>query len=216
VQPAETLVLSRYNRRQDTVILSPPQEMRSLFEGNSVASGWTLEVPRAANDVDLRLLFDARLVLYFECLFDQTLFDKDSTPLQGVELERTRALNLRQHFPDAYFQLRETGKARFQLGEEQFPLNQRTPALRSLALALSPGQNGALNGARLAVSYPGQTAPVNVTVSAQNAVPKASLPLANRASALGTYEIALNQADLARKDAIEELTVVMEYRFTPA
>ena len=85
----------------------------------------------------------------------------------------------------------------------------RTAAARAFA-------NGALNGARLAVSYPGQTALVNVTVSAQNAVPKASLPLANRASALGTYEIALNPADLARKDAIEELTVVMEYRFTPA
>jgi hypothetical protein len=215
VQPAETLVLSRFNRRQDTVILQPPQEMRSLFEGNSVASGWTLEVPRSGNDVDLRLVFDVRLVIYFECLFDQQLFDHDAAPPQGVALQRTRAVNLRQHFPDAYFQLRETGRARFELKDAQFPLNQRAPILDSVALAVSPEGSATLDGAGMVVSYPDH-APVHVNVSPGNVVAKASLPMNGTPSALGVYEIALDAADVARKDVIQDLTVVMDYHYTPA
>ena len=216
VQPAETMMLSRYNRRQDSLILSPPPDMRNLFEGNSAASGWTLEVPRSANDADLRLVFDIRLVLYFECLFDQSLFQQDAAPPQGLRVERTRALDLRQHYPDVYFQLRETGKARIELTQSQFPLNQLQPVLVSLALAITPEANETLSGARLKVSYPGQGVPVNVTVSADNAVPKAGFPIGAAQSALGVYEIELDPADLARKDQIQDLNLVMDYRFTPA
>jgi hypothetical protein len=216
VQPAETMMLSRYNRRQDSLILSPPPDMRNLFEGNSAASGWTLEVPRSANDADLRLVFDIRLVLYFECLFDQSLFQQDAAPPQGLRVERTRALDLRQHYPDAYFQLRETGKARIELTQSQFPLNQLQPVLVSLALAITPEANETLSGTRLKVSYPGQGVPVNVTVSADNAVPKAGFPIGAAQSALGVYEIELDPADLARKDQIQDLNLVMDYRFTPA
>ncbi|HEX8873667.1 MAG TPA: hypothetical protein VF780_03490, partial [Nitrosospira sp.] len=216
VQPAETMVLSRYNRRQDSLILSPPPDMRNLFEGNSAASGWTLEVPRSANDADLRLVFDIRLVLYFECLFDQTLFQKDAAPPQALRVERTRALDLRQHYPDAYFQLREAGKATIELTQGQFPLNQLQPVLVSLALAITPEANGTLNGAKLTVSYPGQGTPVHVTVPATNAVQKGALPIGAAQSALGAYEIELDPADLARKDQIQDIALVMDYRFTPA
>jgi hypothetical protein len=66
------------------------------------------------------------------------------------------------------------------------------------------------------VSYPGQGTPVNVTVSAENAVQKADFPIAAAQSALGVYEIDLDPADLARKDQIQDITLVMDYRFTPA
>ena len=83
--------------------------MRGLFEGNSVASGWSLEIPRASNDLDYRGIFDIRLVMYFECLFDRTLFQQDSKPPAGAALQRSRALHLRYAYPDAYFQFRESG-----------------------------------------------------------------------------------------------------------
>ncbi|MDE2366732.1 MAG: hypothetical protein KGM95_07355, partial [Betaproteobacteria bacterium] len=216
VQPAETMVLSRYNRRQDSLILSPPPDMRNLFEGNSAASGWTLEVPRSANDADLRLVFDIRLVLYFECLFDQALFQKDAAPPQALRVERTRALDLRQHYPDAYFQLRETGKATIELTQGQFPLNQLQPVLVSLALAITPEANGTLSGAKLAVSYPGQGTPIHVTVPVTNAIQKSALPIGAAQSAFGTYQIELDPADVARKDQIQDIALVMDYRFTPA
>jgi hypothetical protein len=95
------------------------------------------------------LVFDIRLVLYFECLFDQALFQTDAAPPQELRVERMRALDLRQHYPDAYFQLRETGKARIELAQGQFPLNQLQPVLVSLALAIIPGANETLSGARL-------------------------------------------------------------------
>jgi tetratricopeptide (TPR) repeat protein len=214
VQPSETSVLSRYNRRQDSLILSPPPDLRNLFDGSSVASGWTLDIPRSANDVDLRLIFDIRLVLYFECLFDEALFNADAVPPQDLRVERTRALDIRQHYPDAYFQLRETGRARVELTSAQFPLNQTDPKLVSLALAVSTEAGTTLQGATIQVTYPGQANPRPVTVAAGNLVDKSQLPVAADQSALGVYELTLDPA--ARKDDVVDLYVVMDYRFTPA
>jgi hypothetical protein len=215
LQPAETMVLSRYSHRQDAMILTPPQEMRALFEGNSVASGWTLEAPRALNDVDLNLIFDIRLVLYFECLFDGDLFAQDAQP-PAVNFDRTRALHLRQHFPDAYYRLRETGQAMLELAARDFPRNQQQPVLQSLALAFVPAGDASLAGVDLAVQYPGQGAPVNVTISDRQMVTKDSLPVNGGPSALGQYRIELDAAQVARKDEIDDLILVLDYRYTPA
>lgn len=215
VQPAETLVLSRYSRRQDAIILTPPQEMRDLFEGNSVGSGWTLELPKISNDVDLNLVFDIRLVLYFECVFDHDLFVQDTEPPADVTFERTRALHLRHHFPDAYYQLRESGRATLEVAAEDFPYNQADPVLLSLAIAVTPTPNESVAGTNLSVQYPSQGAPVNVTVSDQHVVPKADLPIVGEPSALGVYEIEI-EAQLERKDQIADLILVLDYRYTPA
>ena len=83
LQGVDTLVLSPFERRQDGMILVSRREMRGLFEGNSVASGWSLEIPRSVNDLDYRGIFDIRLAMYFECLFDRTLFQQDSQPPAG-------------------------------------------------------------------------------------------------------------------------------------
>lgn len=213
VQPAETLVLSRYSRRQDAIILTPPPEMRALFEGNSVASGWTLEVPKSLNDADLNLIFDVRLVLYFECLFDATLFAQDTQPPAALTLTRSRGIYLKQHFPDAYFQLREHGVASVGLAALDFPRNQANPVLQSLALALVPAGSASLAGANLSVRYPGQAAPVAVAVTAEQAVPKAALPIVAGTSACGTYQIQLAEADQARKDDIDDLVLVLDYQY---
>ncbi|MCU1348328.1 MAG: hypothetical protein JWO56_1358, partial [Acidobacteria bacterium] len=140
----------------------------------------------------------------------------DAAPPVGLGLERTRAISLRQHFPDAYYQLRESGVARFQLAASHFPLNQLQPVLRSVGLSISPEPGDTLDGAHFGVTYPGQAAPVNVIVTPQNTVPKVNLPIADAASALGTYELTLAEADRARKDEIFDLAVVMDYRYTPA
>src|SRR5205823_3252161 len=115
-------------------------------------------------------------------------------PAETLVLSR---YNRRQDFPDAYYQLRESGVARFELAASHFPLNQRQPVLRSLALSISPEPGATLDGAHFAVTYPGQDAAVDVTVTAQNTVPKAKLPVAANASALGTYELTLAAADRA-------------------
>ncbi len=216
LQPAETLVLSRYDRRQDSLILAPPTDMRNLFEGNSVASGWLLEVPRAANDVDLRLVFDMRLVLYFECLFDRRLFAGDSQPAPGLTFERSRVLHLRQHFPDAYYTLREGGQAALELVARDFPFNQQAPVLRSLSLAAVGTAGADLAGTDLTVSHPGAAAPVAVSLDANQAVAAPALPVAAGSSALGTYELTLDQAQLERKDSIDDLLLILDYRYTPA
>ena len=212
LQPAETLILSRYDRRQDSLLLAPPQEMRALFEGNSVASGWTLEIPRGSNDVDLNVVFDIRLVLYFECLFDRTLFTRDTQPLPLL-LQRSRSLFLRHHFPDAFYQLRETGRATIDLAAADFPRNQQQPTLRSLALAVTAADGASLDGVGLAVNHPGTNAPVNATLDARQVVPSGDLPVNGDPSALGRYEIEL---DPAQREHIADITLVMDYGFAPA
>lgn len=212
VQPAETLILSRYSRRQDSIILTPPQEMRALFEGNTVASGWTLEVPRGSNDVGLNVVFDVRLVLYFECLFDRDLFAGDTQPIAQL-LRRSRALYLRQHFPDAFYQLRESGHTTIDLGAADFPRNQQQPMLGSLALAITPANGASLDGAQLTVIHPGNSDPVDATVRSGGVIPSDDLPVDGEPSALGRYEIEL---DPARKDDVADVTLVLDYGFTTA
>ena len=216
IQPAETMILSRYDRRHDAIILSPPQNMRALFEGNAVASGWTLEVPPSANDVDLHVVFDIRLVLYFECRYDPELFAQDTQPQDGEDFEHSRALHLRQHFPDAYFQLREHGKASIEVTADDFPRNQRDPMLKSVALAVQATGGGSFEGTTLHVAYPGQATPVQVSVGAQNAVPGDDLPVDGQLSALGSWAIELDEDHIDRKDRIDDLILVVDYQFTPA
>ena len=213
LQPAETLILSRYDRRQDSILLTPPREMRALFEGNSVASGWTLEIPRGSNDVDLNVVFDIRLILYFECLFDHTLYAQDTRPPLELLLRRSRSLFLRHHFPDAFYQLRETGRATIELSAADFPRNQQQPTLRSLALAVTAANGAPLTGTQLAVSHPGSNAAVSATLDARQVVPSGELPINGEPSALGRYEIELNPA---QKENVADLALVMDYGFTPA
>ena len=216
LQGVDTLVLSPFGRRQDGMILVSRQEMRELFEGNSVASGWSLEVPRASNDLDYRGIFDIRLVMYFECLFDRTLFQQDSKPPAGAALQRSRALHLRYAYPDAYFQFRESGRATLQIDERMFPFNQRDPRLRALALAFVPDNGTPLTGAKVRLTHPGAPQPIPRTIGAGNAVPRSDLPVAAGASALGAYTIALDPANLARKNDVADVVVVMDYSYTPA
>ena len=116
VQPAETLVLSRFNRRQDTVILSPPAEMRGLFEGNSVASGWTLEVPARGERRRPAAAFrrPAGGLLRMPV--------RSHAVPAGLAAARGRGAGAHARaapapaLPDAYFQLRETGRATLPAG----------------------------------------------------------------------------------------------------
>ncbi len=212
VQPAETLVLSRYSRRVDGALLSPPPDMRALFEGNSVGCGWSLEIPRSANDLDLRLVFDVRLVLYFDCLFDRDLYDVDSQPPAGSVFKRTRAIYLSQHQPDAFYQFKESGKAEISLSTADFPLNQGSPVLQGLSLAVVPAAGSApLTGLPLSVSYPGTTAAAAVTVDSANLVPKGALPVTGTPSATGGYVLTA----ASHQEQIDDVVLVLDYEYSP-
>lgn len=215
LQPSETIVLSRFDRRKDYVILAPPQEMRNLFEGSSTASGWLLEIPTISNDVNLRAIFDIRLVLYFECLFDNNLFSNDSSPHVGVQLERTRAIHLRYNFPDVFYTLKEHGKAILELTPDDFPFNHEKPQLKSLALAFVPEPSSVVAGTELLVKYPGQTTPIVATISSKNIVQKSVFAASGNNTALGIYEIEIKSHHIDKKENISDIILVMDYRFTP-
>lgn len=218
IQPAETMILSRYDRRRDSVIMRPPKDMRELFEDNAVASGWTLEVPPSANDVDLQEIFDVRLVLYFECRYDRDLFKRDTEFRDGrsdIDFERTRAVYLRQHFPDAYYQLREHGETSIKLDGDDFPKNHTRPTLQSLSLGLVSDDEHSLEGTTLQVTYPGRSEPIDVTVGADDVVPSSELPMDGAPAALGSYTVVVDEEQAERTEAIEDLVLVTDYRFTP-
>jgi tetratricopeptide (TPR) repeat protein len=213
VQPAETLVLSRYEARRDGVLFRPHPEIRGLFEGSGAASAWALEIPRTTNDLDLRNVFDIRLGLYFECLFDMDLYKLDSAPPPALRLARSRALHLRFAFPEAFFALRETGTAEIDLAAQDFPFNQRQPKLKGLALAAVPENGKTLKNAEAKVAYPGGPgAGAAVRFDAANSVPKAKLPVAGAPSALGKFKV---EVPADHKGSLRDLVLLMDYTFQP-
>ncbi len=214
LQPAETMVISSFERRQDGMILLPEQGMRALFEGNSVASGWTLELPRSANDVDLYGILDIRLVLYFECRFARNLYAADLAAVPAAALAASRPVHLRFGFPDAYFELRDRGVGTLTLGPRDFPFHHTSPRLTGLALALVPEQGASLEGVELLLQRPGEAAPVTVTTGPGGIVRREAVGVAGPADALGEYRIEL--VDPARRQDIADIVMAMDYSFTPA
>jgi len=214
VQPAETLALSPYSLARDSLLLTPNPEMRPLFAGASVASGWTLEVSPSANDVDLRNIFDARLVLFFECLFDEGLFLKDSQPPPATTFKRTRGLHLRFGFPDAYFTLRQQGTATLTLDARDFPFNQRQPLINALALAAVPVNGASLSGVGVSFTPPGAANPIQLTFDNSNTIPRKNIPITGTPSAFGDYRFQFGADGV--KDKLADLILIMDYTFQPA
>ncbi len=213
VQPAETLVLSRYEVRRDGLLFRPHPEIRGLFEGSGAASAWALEIPRATNDLDLRNVFDIRLGLYFECLFDMDLYKLDSAPPPAKRLSRSRALHLRFAFPEAFFALRETGTAEIDLAAQDFPFNQRQPRLRGLALAAVPETGKTLKNVDVKVTHPGgPAAGTAVRFDGASSVPKAKLPVAGGPSALGKFKV---EVPADHKGSLRDLVLLLDYTFQP-
>jgi hypothetical protein len=151
--PADVMVLSQYEIRQDALAFRfNPNDLR-LFENNGLETLWRLDLPLDANDFDLGEILDVQLVLYYDGFFDPTLEAavRGALPASG---SASRAVSLRFSAPDELFYLKSQGEAELTFDAALFPRSQtnlkRTrdslqvtgPAAAGLTLRLTAGSAG--------------------------------------------------------------------------
>jgi hypothetical protein len=99
---AETMILSSYTIRGDQVVFYKTGEELELFEGLGVVTDWTLEMPKAANNMNYQTITDVKLVIYYTALFDNGLRNLDIRrwPKSG---DAYRGFSMRFQFPDTFY-----------------------------------------------------------------------------------------------------------------
>src|SRR5262249_44986796 len=110
VQNRETLILSDYAIRNDTLLVRDDSRMMKVFEGAGLASSWTLSLPKSINDIDYGALTDVRITFYYKARYDPDLHDKVVATLATRPgfTSRQRGMPLRWLYPDAFFRFQDT------------------------------------------------------------------------------------------------------------
>lgn len=112
VQPTETLILSAFDARRDSVVLRPdPGEQLRLFEGSGIGTNWTVSLSPCSNSFDLSTVTDVNLIIYYYAQFDETLARtielerRKLFALQDLVLQQTRGFSLKEGYPDQMYAL---------------------------------------------------------------------------------------------------------------
>lgn len=228
IQPKETLVLSEYRINQDAVTFPADPRKLKVFEGAGVAGSWTLEIPRASNDLDFNAITDIRLTFYYHARYDEALANAAKAQLAsfaGVNL-RSRIIPLRWAFPDAFFHFQDTGRLTFELESFAFPFNETNPQIRNLTMLVIPvtGVNPTSWNIRLGV--PAHPATIAAQPNSQGEITATAghpwQPLA-AGTALGQYIIEMQAGEnpdliengMLNLSRIQNIILVLEYEFTP-
>ena len=227
IQSKETLVLSDYQMRNDSLLYRDNPNMLHIFEGAGVASSWHLEIPRGTNDVDYGALTDVRLIFYYTARYDDTLKSRVLAHLAKLPAvtQRSCSLPLAWLYPDAFFHFQDTGTLTLTLANSDFPLNQLAPVLTDVALLVTTvGASAA--GITFSLATPGLPAGASAATDANGQIASSTTaaftPLAT-GSALGTYTIAVPQAAnpaLVKNGALDlsaivNVSLIFNYTFTP-
>lgn len=159
VQPSETLILSPFDVRKDSVMLrSDPEEELRIFEGRGVGGTWTVSLNQCAGDLDLASIYDVVVNLYFVARHDDALertVELERRKLLGLgELvqNRSRGWSLKETFPDAMYHLHnpipgapgdpwQERTVTFEIDERTFPPNQVNRAVRGVTVVFV-GEDG--------------------------------------------------------------------------
>jgi hypothetical protein len=138
VQSRETLPLSQYRIREDTLVFPAETRQLAVFEGAGVASTWTLELPRATNDLDFEAITDVRLVFYYQARYSPTLAEAVRAEIAATPgfFASARHLTARWLYPDSFFSFLDTGRLELALPPQDLPYHHTQPRLRHLALRL--------------------------------------------------------------------------------
>jgi hypothetical protein len=227
VQSRESLVISDYAERQDVLLLPNDQRLMRIFEGAGVASAWTLELPKAVNDINYDALTDVRLTFYYKARFDPGLRDRviaQLASLPGINT-RERGIPLRWIYPDVFFRFQDTGTLNFSLRASDFRSNETNPVLTSIGVLIATDGTVPPGGLKVALATPTRAA-VTATTDASggfvSATGNAWEPLA-AGTVLGDYSISLSAADnpalvvdgALNLRPIVNVVLVLGYSFTP-
>lgn len=121
--PADMMVLSQYEIRQDALLFRfNPNDLR-LFENNGIETIWQLDLPLDTNSFDYSEIFDIHLIIYYDGFFDSNLEGKirAALPTSG---NASRAFSMKFYFPDELFYLKNQGEAEMIFEPVMFPQNE--------------------------------------------------------------------------------------------
>jgi hypothetical protein len=229
VQPSETLILSDYAGRDDSLLIQPDSRQLRIFEGAGVASTWTLDLPKPINDIDYGALLDVRLTFYYQARFDPGIA---AAVLQELASRpgftaRQRAIPLRWIYPDAFFAFQSSGTLSFSLDATDFRNNETQPQLTAVGVLVATDGTVSAAGLNVGLATPASAVPVTATLDANGLADSTTagspwLPLAT-GSAPGAYSITLAAADNpslmhgGQLDPVPivNVSVLMNYTFTP-
>ncbi|MDR4498706.1 MAG: tetratricopeptide repeat protein [Candidatus Scalindua sp.] len=132
IQPFETLYLSNYNPRADVVIFQPDQRVLDVFENCGLATGWTLEISPAANDINYQTISDIKMIVYYTSQYNGLLEEtiKAQLPKTG---EKSTAFPFRLLFPDEYFNFIDNGELKFSLYSTDFAFNETELKVKNIS-----------------------------------------------------------------------------------
>lgn len=229
VQSKETLVLSDYTARDDSLLIQPDSRQMRIFEGAGVASSWHLELPKAINDIDYGALLDVRLTFYYQARYDPGIAAAvrgDLATRPGFTA-RQRAIPLRWIYPDAFFAFQASGTLSVSLAAPDFRNNETQPQLTAVGVVIATDGSVSAGGLNVALATPAHAAPVTATLDGNGLADSGSTgspwaPLA-AGTALGQYAITLAAADnpsLAPGGTLDlapivNVALLMNYTFTP-
>lgn len=223
VYPADVMVLSQYEIRQDALAFRfNPNELR-LFENNGIETLWQLELPMDANDFDYSEILDVYLTVYYDGFFDPTLEAnvKAALPATG---SASRAFSMKVSFPDELFYLKNQGEAELSFEGIMFPSNEEDlkRTADTIRVTGTPQTIGSLT-LRLHSDALGNEIVLKTDVNGEvlDSVPNSPLASLRGQPVLDTWRITITAADnpqLVQNAALilsglDDLQIFSEYSF---
>lgn len=159
----DTLGLSEYTYRGDSIHFRMDLQKRGLFEGNGVAGSWELELPRRSNNFDFRLITDVRLNFYYAARFDPALKVDvlNRAPLPG-EMIHVRDFALRYDFPEVWYSFLKSGSMTMNISPNMLPRNEKDFKTEKTAVQLITAEGTSAENVKITLKLPGKD-PITMT-----------------------------------------------------
>lgn len=227
VQPKESLVLSDYEVRNDSLLYTTDNTMLRIFQGSGVASSWHLEIPRGVNNIDYGSITDIQITFYYKARYDDTLKTRVLSYLASLPgvTQKDLSLPLRWLYPDAFYAFQSSGACNIALRTRDFRRNETNPLINNIGILVATNGVIPASGITMSITAPGKAAVKVVTDATGTA---ASTTLAALApllggTAIGSYSATMTAADnpafvnAGKFDLSPVINIVLlvEYNFTP-
>jgi hypothetical protein len=219
--PADVMVLSDYEIRQDALAFRVnPNELR-LFENNGVETLWQLDLPLDANDFDYDGILDVQLTLYYDGFFDRNLEAqiRAALPASG---SASRSESLKFAAPDELFYLKNQGEADLVFDRAIFPRNQKDLVRKNTTIKVT-GKPATTKDLTLRLTVDGTELVLKTDANGEILDTAAGAPLQalRNKPVLGAWKLAIRAADnpqLVTSGALDlsgldDVLVFFEYTF---
>lgn len=215
----ETLVLSRFDLRNDGFVFESDEDVLEVFEGSGMAGGWILEFPPDSNDVDYTAITNVHLVLYAEGLHSDAVANTVRAELAATAVyEYSLGLGLAFQFPDEFFGFQDTGTLTVTIDNAYLPFDHTDPVLHDLDVRVETTAGVPASGLTVHVERVGGPA-ADLVTDGNGMVSTGGTPLdvLRGQALLGDWTLRIDPAANPGFDpeTVENLFLFAEYRYTP-